>query len=223
VAPSPAPSSGRDSYGYTPEEVEAISPCLLPEGHPKRTDVEKVPVYFLPGGNLLHMPVDHWEITLEMSAADRGNTPISDDESLFGKWDPNDRGTSGWDDLVQDDDGYAYFQLTTYTATNTPEACRQTIPSLIAALGEMDRVLLSRVACPCTNMASCTCKPLSLDWMIDSGATVHITPSLSDFIAYEPYSSPEKVRTTSGTDKVLKVYGSGTVLIQHIFKDYKGI
>jgi hypothetical protein len=59
--------------------------------------------------------------------------------------------------------------------------------------------------------------------MIDSGATVHITPSLSDFIAYEPYSSPEKVRTASGTDKVLKVYSSGMVLIQHVFKDYKGI
>jgi hypothetical protein len=109
VAPSPAPSSGCNSYGYTPEEVEAISPCLLPEGHPKRKDVEKAPVYFLPGSNLPHMPIDYWKITLEMSAANRGNTPGSDNESLFGKWDPNDQGTLGWDDLIQDDDGYANF------------------------------------------------------------------------------------------------------------------
>jgi hypothetical protein len=127
---APAPSSGCNSYGYTPEEVEAISPCLLLEGHPKRKDAEKVPVFFGPGSNLPHMPIDHWEITSEMSTADRGNTPASDDEFLFRKWDLNDQGTSGWDDLFVGDDGYTSFDLISYTATNSPAACRWTTPSL---------------------------------------------------------------------------------------------
>jgi hypothetical protein len=49
--------------------------------------------------------------------------------------------------------------------------------------------------------------------MINSGATIYITPSMDDFIAYQPYSSPEKVQTVSGTDKVLQILGLGMVLI----------
>ena len=63
---------------------------------------------------------------------------------------------------------------------------------------------------------------MSLDWMLDSSATIHVTPDKNDFIAYEPYPSPEKVRTASGISKELQVIGHGTVLIQHVFTD-KGI
>jgi hypothetical protein len=49
-----------------------------------------------------------------------------------------------------------------------------------------------------------------------------VTPSKNDFIDFQPFSSPERVRTAGGTDKVLQLLGSGTVLIQHVFTD-KGI
>src|SRR5260221_7361416 len=58
--------------------------------------------------------------------------------------------------------------------------------------------------------------------MLDSGATIHVTPSMNDFIDYQPYYSPQRVQTASGTDKVLQIRGQGTVLIQHVFAD-KGI
>ena len=83
-------------------------------------------------------------------------------------------------------------------------------------------MLLNKVACPCNSKAMCTCTPVSLDWMLDSSAAIHVTPSKNDFIDYQPYSSPERVRTAAGTDKVLWILGHGTMLIQHVFTD-KGI
>src|SRR5258707_6690948 len=68
----------------------------------------------------------------------------------------------------------------------------------------------------------CTCIAPSLDWMLDSGATIHVMPSMNDFIDYQPYYSPQRVRTASGTDRVLQIRGQGTVLIQHVLTD-KGI
>ena len=108
-SPGPCPSTpesdgSQDTFGYTAVEREAISPCFLPRR-------QSEPVHLGPGHNLPHMPVAEPNLTSEMSENDRGNTPASDCVSLFGSWDPNDYGASGWDDLYQDDDGYAPFKL----------------------------------------------------------------------------------------------------------------
>jgi len=56
--------------------------------------------------------------------------------------------------------------------------------------------------------------------MLDSGATVHISPYMADFIDYTPALVKGNVCTAEGpTDLVVE--GSGMVLIQHIFH-YKG-
>ena len=212
---SPESMDSRDSFGYSAAEREAISLCFLPRRNSE-------PVYLGPGFNRPHMAVDEADLTLEMMDNDRGNTPASDCVSLFGDFDPNDAGASGWDNLYQDDDGYAPLSFISHTATNSSSECAWTKMGLIAALGESERALLSKVACPCKIKSLCTCIAPSLDWMLDSGATIHVTPSKNDFIAYEPYDSPQRVRTASGTDKVLQILGHGTVLIQHVFTD-KGI
>jgi len=56
--------------------------------------------------------------------------------------------------------------------------------------------------------------------MLDSRATVHISPYMADFIDYVPALVKGHVCTAEGpTDLVVE--GSGTVLIQHVFH-YKG-
>src|SRR5260221_13413894 len=145
---------------------------------------------------------------------DRGNSPASDCVCLFGsEIDPNDTGASGWDDLYQDDDGYDQLSFMSYTATNSSSECAWTESCLIAPLGESERALLTKVACPCPSESMCTCIAPSLDWMLDSSATIHVTPSKNDFIDYQPYSSQQRVRTAFGTDSVLQIRGQGPVRI----------
>ena len=56
--------------------------------------------------------------------------------------------------------------------------------------------------------------------MLDSGATVHLSPYMADFIDYTPALIKGNVRTAEGpTDLVVE--GSSTVLIQHVFH-YQG-
>jgi hypothetical protein len=47
-------------------------------------------------------------------------------------------------------------------------------------------------------------------WIIDSGASHHITNSLSDFTNYKPYASPQTIQTANVKDS-LKIHGEGTV------------
>jgi hypothetical protein len=47
-------------------------------------------------------------------------------------------------------------------------------------------------------------------WIIDSGASHHITNSLSDFTEYKPYATPQKIQTANAQDS-LKIDGEGTV------------
>jgi hypothetical protein len=55
--------------------------------------------------------------------------------------------------------------------------------------------------------------------MIDSGATMHLSPIKSDFIDLQSDSNPEQIRTAGGDTKMLQIKGHGTVLIQHIFTE----
>jgi hypothetical protein len=47
-------------------------------------------------------------------------------------------------------------------------------------------------------------------WIIDSGASHHITNSLSDFTDYKPYASPQTIQTANVKDS-LKIHGEGAV------------
>jgi hypothetical protein len=47
-------------------------------------------------------------------------------------------------------------------------------------------------------------------WIIDSGASHHITTKLTDYTSYKPYPEPEIIQTANVHDS-LKIHGEGTV------------
>ena len=51
-------------------------------------------------------------------------------------------------------------------------------------------------------------------WLLDGGASLHITPHMSDFSSYEAYSEPELIQTAHKNAKA-KILGKGSVYIQY--------
>jgi hypothetical protein len=47
-------------------------------------------------------------------------------------------------------------------------------------------------------------------WIIDSGASHHVTNELRDFTSYKPYATPEKIQTANMHDSLM-IVGKGTV------------
>jgi hypothetical protein len=47
-------------------------------------------------------------------------------------------------------------------------------------------------------------------WIIDSGASHHVTNELRDFTSYKPYATPEKIQTANMHDSLM-IVGEGTV------------
>jgi len=122
-------------------------------------------------------------------------------------------------DLIDQGNGYGEEYISsplTKTLINCPSVCVCKINAAEAVVG---RALLSKLTCNHTHN-KCNCRTLNHDWMLDSGATVHISPYMPDFIDYVPALVKGNVCTAEGpTDLVVE--GSGTVLIQHVFH-YKG-
>jgi hypothetical protein len=146
------------------------------------------------------------DLTSEM-IEDNENVSISNDNSLFRNFSkdegPDVAGASRWEELYQDDDGYILIECLSNNATNLPLECAWETTETIAALGEKDRVLIYKLACPCKTSATCTCTPIPDDWMIDSGATMHLSPVKSDFIDLQSDSDLEQIRTAEGDIKML--------------------
>ena len=53
-----------------------------------------------------------------------------------------------------------------------------------------------------------TYKHSHIDWIIDSGASKHVTGSLSTFASYTPYTHSETVQTADGTSQLIQGVGS---------------
>jgi hypothetical protein len=119
---------------------------------------------------------------------------------------PDVRGTSGWEDLYQNDDGYVLIEQISNTATNSPLECAWMTTETIAALGEKDRALIYKLTYLCKTSAACTCTSISDDWMINSGATMHLSSVKSDFIDLQSDSNPEQIRTAGGDTKTLQIF-----------------
>ena len=49
-----------------------------------------------------------------------------------------------------------------------------------------------------------------VEWHLDNGSTVHITPVKSDFVQYREFGHPEITETTDG--KFLIIEGFGTII-----------
>jgi hypothetical protein len=193
-----------NTFSYIATEHANISPC------------------FLPHKRILHM-VPEPDLTSEQMEDDE-TVSITDHNSLFGDYYDRDdgldcAGTSGWEELYQDDNGYVLIEQISNTATNSPLECAWATTETIAALGEKDRVLIYKLAYPCKNSVTCTCTPVPDDWMIDSGATMHLSPVKSNFIDLQSDSNLEQIRTAGGNTKMLQIKGHGTVLIQHVFTE----
>jgi len=122
-------------------------------------------------------------------------------------------------DLVNAGNGYGDKYISsplTKTLINCPlvRVCK-----INAAEAVVGKALLQKLTCNHTHN-KCNCRILNHDWMLNSGATVHISPYMLDFIDYIPALVKGNVRTAKGpTDLVVE--GSGTVLIQHVLH-YKG-
>jgi len=159
----------------------------------------------------------HWPTKIKQANTDVELTQdmMEDDNdlSLFGE------GDNSIMDLIDQGNGYGeeyVISPLTKTLINCPSvhAC-----NIVAAEAVVGRALLSKLTCNHTHN-KCNCRTLNCDWMLDSGATVHISPYMADFIDYIPALEKGYVRIAEGpTDLVVE--GSGTVLIQHMFH-YKG-
>jgi hypothetical protein len=211
---SPPPLSAADSmescdtFGYTAEEHANISPCFLPH--------KCIP----------HM-VPELDLTSEMMEDDEC-VSISGNSSLFRDFNEDDgpdcAGTSNWEELYQNDNRYILIECISNNATNLPSECAcVAFSNIIAALGEKDRALICKLACLCKNSVACTCTLVSDDWMIDSSATMHLSPIKLDFINLQSDSNLEQIRTAGGDTKMLQIKGHGTVLIQHIFTEKRAL
>jgi len=122
-------------------------------------------------------------------------------------------------DLVDARNGYGEEYVSsplTKTLLNYPSVHVCKINAAEAVVG---KALLSKLTCNHTHN-KCNCRTLNRDWMLDSRATVHISPYIADFIDYEPALIKGNVRTAEGPMDLV-IEGSGTVLIQHMFH-YKG-
>jgi len=136
-----------------------------------------------------------------------------DNLSLFGE------GNDSIMDLIDQGNGYGDEYVSsplTKTLINCPSVCTCNIVAAEAVVG---KALLSKLTCNYTHN-KCNCRTLNCDWMLDSGATVHISPYMANFIDYIPALVKGNVCTAEGPMDLV-VEGSGTVLIQHIFH-YKG-
>jgi len=132
---------------------------------------------------------------------------MEDDDSLslFGEGDDSIM------DLIDQGNGYGEEYVSsplTKTLINCPSV---RVCKINAAEAVVGKALLSKLTCNHTHN-KCNCRILNRGWMLDSGATVHISPYMPDFIDYVPALVKGNVHTAEGpTDLVVE--GSGTVLI----------
>jgi len=159
----------------------------------------------------------HWPTKIKQANTDVELTRdmMEDDNSLslFGEGDDSIM------DLIDQGNGYGeeyVISPLTKSLINCPSVrtC-----NIVAAEAVVGRALLSKLTCNHTHN-KCNCRTLNRDWMLNSGATVHISPYMTDFIDYVPALEKGYVRTAEGPMD-LQVEGSGTVLIQHV-SHYKG-
>jgi len=122
-------------------------------------------------------------------------------------------------DLIDQGNGYGDEYVSsplTKTLINCPSVHVCKINTVEAVVG---RALLSKLTCNHTHN-KCNCRTLNCDWMLDSGAMIHISPYMADFIDYVPALVKGNIHTAKGPMDLV-VEGSGMVLIQHVFH-YKG-
>jgi len=132
---------------------------------------------------------------------------MEDDDtvSLFGNFNDNIM------DLVDTGNGYGDKYVSsplTKTLINCLPVCTCKIDAAEAVVG---KALLSKLTCNHTHNKY-NCRTLNRDWMLDSRATVHISPYIADFINYIPALVKGNVCTAEGSTDLV-VEGSGTVLI----------
>jgi len=159
----------------------------------------------------------HWPTKIK-----RANTDVeltwdmmedNDNLSLFGD---NDDSIM---DLVDARNSYGEEYISsplTKTLINCPSVRIYKINTAEAVVG---KALLSKLTCNHTHN-KCNCRTLNRDWMLNSRATVHISPYMADFLDYTPALVKGNVHTAEGPMDLV-VEGSGMVLIQHMFH-YKG-
>jgi len=159
----------------------------------------------------------HWPTKIKQANTDveltRDMMEDNDSLSLFGE------GNNSIMDLIDQGNGYGEEYVSsplTKTLINCPSvhACK-----IVAAEAVVGKALLSKLTCNHTHN-KCNCRTLNRDWMLDSGATVHISPYMADFINYVPALAKGHVCIAEGPMDLV-VEGSGMVLIQHVFH-YKG-
>src|SRR6266545_5019632 len=159
------------------------------------------------------------ELTEEMMEDDV-SIPNEEDESLWGTYLANCQGASGVEDLYNNCDNDEYVIYDFYSQT-LPNCLIGPSLSKLERISAEDHDVLLRHACKCPGELCLQCKSLSPrlrqpSWMLDSGASNHFTPLMSDFITYSPFPSPERVGTAANS---LSLPGSGTVLIEYEVED----
>jgi len=151
----------------------------------------------------------HWPTKIKQANPDMELTQdmMEDDDSLslFGEGDDSIM------DLIDQGNGYGE-EYVSNSLTKTLINCSSVRAcNIVTAEAVVGKALLSKLTCNHTHN-KCNCRILNQDWMLDSGATVHISPYMPDFIDYVPALEKGYVRIAEGPMDLV-VEGSGTVLI----------
>ena len=131
--------------------------------------------------------------------------------------DKDDYVSDGFMDLVDMGNGY-YETVSQITKTNNITNTLTTVRLLVVAASGNVAQGNPMQSCSCTSI--CNCSFNSCDWLLDSGASMHITLFANNFIHLKS-TEPQPITVASGRSN-LQIIGVGTVLIQHVF-EHKGI
>jgi hypothetical protein len=160
----------------------------------------------------------------------------------FGESDSDEEGVAprtvegylgGWGDRLDDeiaeaagfDSGFINEGRVPSTVTSNINSRTKQSAFLAGNITEEDLHKLSRSLNKFTvHASSCEkCKGHSPDkcqWIMDSGASKHFTPMLSDFADFLPYNGP--ILQTAAAKAPLQVKGEGTIFLSHIVTDKSG-
>ena len=78
--------------------------------------------------------------------------------------------------------------------------------------GDLDTLLVScNISClPCSHECDCETNEPTKEWILDSGASLHFTSDVDDFIDYEEVKGNTLVRTANS---VAQIIGKGTIIL----------
>ena len=180
-------------------------------------------------GSLFNEPLDHREETFRKIRSGELPDPYSPDRSDYGDSDVELDTTTG---CIDDE----YVHPPSFRKHLTNKSCSQ---SLRLNMDKLDddvyleftcalkyfamNFVIEPTALKCDKANCISCKKASSKhmWMMDSGASMHVTPARSDFITYTEVQNSPMIQTAAKST-TLSIKGVGSVRLSHLIRDEHG-